>query len=362
MSEQQAAPEAAPSLPSSVITGNSSLDARLAAASDVIVLEDDAPPAPVEPQADEQVEEATEAAASDDKPAERPKARGKGKPAEEPAEKPAEKPKARNYMRDLAAEWANARRAQTANAKRAAELEARAAEVEARSKEADEIAMYMQGHPTRAVERLAAKAGISPTEYLQRLQMAYINGEQPQAQPQRDTVAEELAQLRAELQAEKRARAEEQQRQIYEAQFAQVHKAETEQLVGLAQTYAEEFPALSHLSEPALQRQISDAVAWHLERGVEVGRFEVLQAANNVVRQTLDEYGLSGIVSARAASAPGANAQKSRTAQVTSRPRNGSGRYIPTNAAAAESTSGPRRTLTVEERLKEAEKVLWSKE
>lgn len=347
---------AAPSLPPSVATGNADMDARIAAASDLFMVEEDAPAAPVEePQDALEEPQAGDAEADGEKAVEAaPKAKGKGKP--EQREKP------RNMMRDLAAEWATARRAQAANQKRAQELEERAAMLEQRAKEADEIALYMQGHPVRAVERLAQKAGISPSEYLQRLQMAYINGEAEQPQTRAtDAVAQELAQLRAELQAEKRARAEQEQRAQYEAQFVQIHKQETETLTNLAATYADEFPALATLPPQALAKQVSDAVAWHLSNGVEVGRFEVLQAANNVVAQTLAEYGLDGTIGARAASAPAARADKRTANQATTRPRNGSGRYIPSNVAAAE-TGGPRRPLTVEERLKAAEKVLFSSE
>ena len=341
----------APALPSTVATGNESLDARIAAAAGVLVTEEDEAPST---EAEEPTVDAPEAEAAPEAD-EKPKAKAKDEP------KP-EKTKPRNMMRDLAAEWATARRAQQANAKKAQELEARAAELEAQTAQAREVAMLMQGHPSKAVERLAALAGISQGEFLQRLQMEAMNADaERQAKPQSDAVLQELARLREELHAEKRARAEAEHRQQYEAQLAQIHQAETQNLVGMAQTYTEEFPALANLPPKALERQISDAVAWHLAQGREASRFEVLQAVNTVVTEELERFGVNDMLSARAASAPAASrAGKSMATAAPSRPRNGAGRYIPSNAAAADS-GAPRRPMTVEERLREAEKVLWAK-
>jgi Skp family chaperone for outer membrane proteins len=340
-------------------TGSPSLDERLAAAAEAIGIEDDEalPPAPkVEPKAEEAPQDAEEA--TDDAEA---KADGKDEPKAKPKGKDNEKPKTRNQIRDLAAEWATARRAQQANLKRAQELEERARQVEAEQATAREVAQLMGRDPIQAVERLAKLANMTPSQYLERLQHAYIHGDEPQRRAD-DPVTRELAEVRQELErmrAERQKAEVEAQQAAYQQQLAQVAQHETQLCSELASSYAEEFPDLAALSPEAMQRQVSDAVNWFLSNGYQVGRFEVLQAANNVVRKTLDEMGVAGRLTARAASAPAATAEKSRRAAP--QPRNGSnGRYIPTAAAAAES-SAPRR-MTVEERLREAEKLLWASE
>ena len=344
-------------------TGTPSLDERITAAANAIALEDDAPPkvaAPTqaeEPEAetDESAEVEAEAADDEEKEAEeKPKKRGKDK---------GDKGKPRNMVRDLAAEWATARRAQAANSKRAAELEEQARLVETEAATAREIAASMQSDPIKAVERLAALAGITPSQYLQRLQHAYIHGDEDQ--PQRsasDPVARELAEVRQELErmrAERQQAEAEAQQRAYQQQLVQVAQSETQICSELATNYADEFPELAALDPAVMQRQVGDAVEWFLSNGYQVGRFEVLQAANNVVRKTLDEMGLAGSLRSRVASAPATKVEKTRE---RAQPRNGStGRYIPSAAAAAEGRAAPR-PLTVEERLREAEKVLWSSE
>lgn len=341
-----------------IATGTPSIDERIAAAAEAIGIDEDPAPKPAPKAAPVEAEQADDAEADGEeaeaKPAddEKPKGKAKGKD---------DKPKPRNMVRDLAAEWATARRAQQANAKRAAELEEHARQVEQEAATAREVAAAMQSDPIKAVERLAALAGITPSQYLQRLQHAYINGEDEPQRRANDPVARELAEVRQELErmrAERQAAEAEAQQRAYQQQLAQVAQNETQICTELATSYADEFPELAALEPQALSRQVNDAVEWFLSNGYQVGRFEVLQAANNVVRKTLDEMGLAGSLKARAASAPAATAEKSRS---RAQPRNGSGRYIPTNAAAAD-MGGPRRALTVEERLREAEKVLWSSE
>jgi len=332
-------------------TGVASIDDRIAAAAEALgEVEGDAP---------------TEPAPESEKPQETP-AEGEGEQEQADAsESDEEKPKAakepkekqRNMVRDLAAEWATARRYQQQNAKRAAELEARSADLERQAQDAREIALLMQGHPIKAAERLAAIAGISTPEYLQRLQLAFINGEQEQPKQQETAIAKELAELRAELHAERNRRVQEEQARIYAEQVAQITQSETTTLVELAKQYSEHFPALQNLNDKALQTRIADAVQFYVGRGDEVGRFEVLQAVNNIVQDTLAEYGLADSIGSRVASAPAAKAEKRTANQAMSRPRNGSGRYIPTNAVAADA-GGARRAMTAEERLAAAAKVL----
>jgi hypothetical protein len=329
--------------PESILsTGNDSLDSRLAAAAAEIGDDDDEPlpelpkPAGKKPGKVEAKAEGEEEAAGEKKP--------------------------RNMMRDLASEWATARRAQRENTKRAQELEARAQQIEEQRREAEEIALYMQGHPIKAVERLAAKAGMRPSEYLQRLQMAYINGEEePKQAAPNDAIAQELAALRAELQAEKNRRVEEEQAAAYQQQLVAITQQETATLVDLAKTYSDNFPALAALSDEAMAYRVADAVQFFVSNGHEVGRFEVLQAVNNVVQKTLAEYGLADTLRSRAVSAPAAQADKSSNASRGVKPRNGSSRNIPTNAAAA-NHGGVARALSHEERLAEAAKVLFSGE
>jgi len=338
--------ETTPSAPVAA-TGSATIDDRIAAAAEALgELGGEAPtePAPVSEEPQEEAAEVEEQASEE-------------KPADADGEKAKKEAKPRNMVRDLAAEWATARRYQQANAKRAAELEARAQQLEQETAAAKEVALLMQGHPIRAVERLASIAGITPTEYLQRLQHAYINGEQEQPKQQDSAIAKELAELRAELHAERNRRVQEERQRIYAEQVAQITQSETTTLVELAKQYSEHFPALQGLNDKALQGRIADAVQFYVGRGDEVGRFEVLQAVNNIVQDTLDQYGLTDSLKARVATAPAANAEKRMANQATSRPRNGSGRYIPTNAVAADA-GGARRAMTPEERLAAAAKVL----
>lgn len=340
---------------------------RIAAAADALEKLNPSTPEPVEePEAAEA--EPDDAPADEPEPEAKPepsteKPRGrrqKGKEAAKPEAEPAEaESKPRNMMRDLAAEWANARRAQKENQKRAAELAERQAQLEAEAAQAREVAMLMQGHPIKAVEKLAAVAGIRPSEYLQRLQQAYINGEDERPSQQTDAVARELAQLRAELQAEKQARIAEQQQAQYQQQVEQVTTAETSTLVELAKHYADEFPALQRIPDGTLKARVADAVQFYLGQGHEVGRFEVLQALNNIVDADLQALGVAGTVETRASGAPAVTNGKSANGVGQPRTsRNGSHRQIPTNRDAAD--GGVRRSLTMEERLKEAEKVLWA--
>ena len=325
-----------------VATGTTSVDERIAAAAQAITQsEEDAAPA-TQPASDDAAEGEQEAAEA--KPAE-------GKPA-----KPA---KGKDMLRDVAADWAVARRMRTENTKRAAELDARTAQLDTESVSAREVASLMAGDPVRAVERLSQLAGISPTEYLQRLQLAYINGDAPAPKA---SASSEVAELRAELYAERNQRAAEEQQRQYQAQVVEVATSETATLVNLARSYAEQFPSLQVLSDAALQHRVADAVDFYLRRGDEVGRFEVLQAVDNIVSSTLDEYGIRGNLSGRGASSPAPNGgRRPGTNAAPTRPRNGTGRNIPTNAATAD--SGARnRPSTVEERLAEATKVLWSNE
>lgn len=326
-------------LPSVMSTGHDDLDARLAAAAAQIG-DDDDEPLPELPKP------------AGKKPAAKVEAKVDG--AEDGVEK-----KPRNMMRDLSAEWATARRAQRENAKRAQELEARAQQIEEQRKEAEEISLYMQGHPIKAVERLAAKAGMRPSEYLQKLQMAYLNGEEDKPTAQQDSVAQELAALRAELYAEKQRRVEEEQAAHYQQQVETITRQETETLVHLAKNYGDNFPALALLDDNALKARVADAVQFFVSQGHEVGRFEVLQAVDNVVKTTLADYGLFDNLRLRAGSAPAAQAEKTSNATRGVKPRNGSSRHIPTNAAAA-NYGGVARALSHEERLAEAAKVLFS--
>ena len=353
LQETQAEPPAtndAPEAPAEVepgdktlSTGDESLDGRLAAAADLFDgdEEEDEEPLPELP-----------------KPAgKKPKVEAKAEGEEAEGEK-----KPRNMMRDLASEWATARRAQRENAKRAQELEARQAAIEERAREAEAVVAAMQSSPIRAVEALAAKAGMRPSEYLQRLQMAYINGELEQEQPKaNDSVAQEIAALRAELYAEKNRRAQEEQAAAYQQQLQQITVSETTTLVDLARNYADAFPVLAQLNDKALANEIADAVRYFVKEGIEVGRLEVLHAVNNIARDNLAKYGFDGSLTPRAGSAPAASAEKSGNASRGVRPRNGTSRNIPTNAAAA-NHGGLSRALSQEERLAEAAKVLFSGE
>lgn len=329
-------------------TGSESVDDRIAAAA--MALGDDDQVAPTEPApASGESEEAPKEDNEDASPQADAKKPGK-----------AEQAKPRNMLRDVATEWATARRMQQANTKRAQELEARQQQIEQEAATAREVATLMRHNPIAAAERVAQLAGISPHEYLQRLQLAYINGEDSQKPQQDAAIANEVAQLRAELYAERNRREQEEQARYYQQQVAEVTTTETQNLVSLAKTYADQFPALQHLSDDALTRRVNDAVQFYVSRGDEVGRFEVLSAVNNIVNDTLAEYGLTDSLRQRVASAPAPNGGKRQgTNAAPTRQRNGSGRYIPTNAAAAEG-GAPRRAMTVEERLAEATKVLWS--
>jgi len=339
--------EVTPVVEQIVGTGSESVDDRIAAAA--MALGDDEQVAPTEPtpsseDAKEEQSEPKEGQSQD-----------KAKAADD-----ADQKKPRNMLRDVAAEWATARRMQQANTKRAQELEARQQQIEQEAATAREVAALMRANPIAAAERVAQLAGISPHEYLQRLQLAYINGEDPQKPQQDAAIANEVAQLRAELYAERNRREQEEQARAYHQQVEQVTATETQNLVGLAKAYADQFPALQHLSDDALTRRVADAVQFYVQRGDEVGRFEVLNAVNNIVNDTLAEYGLTDSLRQRVATAPAPNGGKRQgTNAVPTRQRNGSGRYIPTNAAAAEG-GAPRRAMTVEERLAEATKVLWS--
>jgi len=339
--------EVTPVVEQIVGTGSESVDDRIAAAA--MALGDDEQVAPTEPapsseDAKEEQSEPKEGQSQD-----------KAKAADD-----ADQKKPRNMLRDVAAEWATARRMQQQNAKRAQELEARQQQVEQDAATAREVAALMRANPIAAAERVAQLAGISPHEYLQRLQLAYINGEDPQKPQQDAAIANEVAQLRAELYAERNRREQEEQARAYHQQVEQVTATETQNLVGLAKAYADQFPALQHLSDDALTRRVADAVQFYVQRGDEVGRFEVLSAVNNIVNDTLAEYGLTDSLKQRVASAPAPNGGKRQGINAApTRQRNGSGRYIPTNAAAAEG-GAPRRAMTVEERLAEATKVLWS--
>lgn len=363
MTDSNEAPVEA-SVPTSAPNPANATQDRIAAAAEAMAKLD--PPAPEPEEAEEapsEPEEAPvdEAEAKPEPTAEKPRGRRqKGKEPAKPEGEAAEaEAKPRNMMRDLAAEWANARRAQKENQKRAAELAERQAQLEAEAAQAREVAMLMQGHPIKAVEKLAAVAGIRPSEYLQRLQQAYINGEDERPSQQTDAVARELAQLRAELQAEKQARIAEQQQAQYQQQVEQVTTAETSTLVELAKHYADEFPALQRIPDGTLKARVADAVQFYLGQGHEVGRFEVLQALNNIVDADLQALGIGGTVESRASGAPAASSGKSTNGVGQPKAsRNGSHRQIPTNRDAAD--GGVRRSLTMEERLKEAEKVLWA--
>ena len=318
-----------------------------------------------EPESTDDAEPESEPAEAEASEAPKPtKAEGKksakAKSEGDAEQKGDESSKPRNMMRDLASEWANARRAQKENQKRAHELAERQSQLEAEAAQAREVAMLMQGHPIKAVEKLAAIAGIRPSEYLARLQQAYIEGDEPASRQggQADAVARELAQLRAELQAEKQARAEQEQRAQYQQQFEQVKTSETSTLVELAKHYSSEFPALGRIPESTLQSRVADAVDFYLQQGHEVGRFEVLQALNNIIDGDLQALGLGDTVEARASASPAATGGKPSNGDGQPRTsRNGSSRHIPTNRDAAGS-GGARRAMTMEERLREAEKVL----
>ena len=340
--------EVTPVVEQIVGTGSESVDDRIAAAA--MALGDDEQVAPTEP-----------APSSEDAKDEQPEPKEGQSQDKAKAADDAEQKKPRNMLRDVAAEWATARRMQQANTKRAQELEARQQQIEQEAATAREVATLMRHNPIAAAERVAQLAGISPHEYLQRLQLAYINGDDSQQRPQQDAaIANEVAQLRAELYAERNRREQEEQARYYQQQVAEVTTTETQNLVGLAKAYADQFPALQHLSDDALTRRVNDAVQFYVSRGDEVGRFEVLSAVNNIVNDTLAEYGLADSLKQRVASAPAPNGGKRQgTNAAPTRQRNGSGRYIPTNAAAAEG-GAPRRAMTVEERLAEATKVLWS--
>lgn len=359
--EPTAAPNDAPKGPAP--NDPDALEARIAAAAKEIAKFDEPPKADndaaasVEPaDASEQEDEAKPAELKIDKP----KAKAKGKAAEEPKAAPDDAAKNRNMIRDIAAEWAVARKAKAENERRAAELAQKQGELDQQFQTAREVAMLMQGNPVKAAERLAQLAGMRPSEYLQRLQQAYISGEEPQSQ-QLDAVAQELASLRAELQREKQQRAEEEQARAYQQQLIQVHEAETKNLVGLAKSNAELFPALGRITDAALERRIGEAVEHFLRIGEHVGRYEVLQAVDKLVGEHLHELGLDDTMEQRVGATPATRVEKQASGSGNpAKTRNGTtSRQIPTNRDAA-NTSGSRRALTVEERLREAEKVLWN--
>lgn len=339
------------------------LEARITAAAKEIAkfdeppkddIDADAHAEPVDaPEPDEEVKQA-------EPKSDKSKGKAKGKAAEEPKAAPDDAAKNRNMIRDIAAEWAVARKAKAENDKRAAELAQKQGELEQQFQTAREVAMLMQGNPVKAAEKLAQLAGMRPSEYLQRLQQAYISGEEPQSQ-QLDAVAQELAQLRAELQREKQQRAEEEQSRAYQQQMVEVHKAETSNLVSLAKANAELFPSLNQINDEAMERRVAHAVAHFLKAGEHVGRYEVLQAVDTLVAEHLRELGIGDTVEARASAAPATRVEKPATGSGNpAKTRNGTAsRQIPTNRDAA-NTSGSRRALSVEERLREAEKVLWN--
>lgn len=328
--------------PQVVATGSSEADARVAAATAFLNDADEVAPTEPAPDSEDAAEGGVEAAEGDAKP----KAEG------------AKEAKSKSGLREAAGEWATARRMQSANAKRQQELDARHAALESETATAREVATLMQKDPIAAVERLAALAGIQPHEYLQRLQLAYIGGDEAR---QESAASREVAALRAELDAERSQRTQAEDTRHYQAQVAEITQTETTNLVQLAATYASEFPSLQRLSEAALGRRMADAVAFYVARGEEVGRYEVLQAVDRIVQTTLDDYEISDRVVARGASSPALlSGKRTGTPAASIRPRNGTpSRHIPTNAAAAES-GAQRRALTPEERLAEATKILWS--
>lgn len=327
--------------PQIIATGSPEADSRIAAATAALNEADEAAPTEPAPDSDDAAEGGVEAAEGDAKP----KAEG------------AKEAKSKSGLREAAGEWATARRMQAANAKRQQELDVRHAALEGETATAREVATLMAKDPIAAVEKLAALAGIQPHEYLQRLQLAYIGGDEAR---QESAASREVAELRAELHAERNARTEAAATQDYQQQVAEITTTETANLVELASAYSSEFPSLQRLSEAALGRRMADAVAFYVARGEEVGRYEVLQAVDRIVKSTLDDYEISDRVVARGASSPAPNGGKrTGTPAAPTRPRNGASRHIPTNAATAES-GAQRRALTPEERLAEATKILWS--
>ena len=340
MSEQIQA--TTPELPQVVATGSSDTDARIAAATALLNEADEVAPTDPAPDSGDAAEGEAEAAEGDAKP----KAEG------------TKDGKSKSGLREAAGEWATARRMQAANVKRQQELDVRHAALEGETATAREVAALMSKDPIAAVEKLAALAGIQPHEYLQRLQLAYIGGDEAR---QESAASREVAELRAELHAERNARTQAAATQDYQQQVAEITQTETTNLVQLAATYASEFPSLQRLSEAALGRRMADAVAFYVGRGEEVGRYEVLQAVDRIVKTTLDDYEISDRVGSRGASSPAlTSGKRSGTPAASTRPRNGTpSRHIPTNAATAES-GAQRRALTPEERLAEATKILWS--
>lgn len=342
MSEQVTPP--AVETPQVVATGSSEADARVAAATAFLNDADEVAPTDPAPDSGDAAEGEAEgdAEAKSDAAAKADGAKGN---------------KSKSGLREAAGEWATARRMQSANAKRAQELDARHATLESETATAREVATLMAKDPIAAVERLAALAGIQPHEYLQRLQLAYLGGDEAR---QESAASREVAELRAELHAERNQRTQAEDTRHYQQQVAEITQTETTNLVQLAATYASEFPSLQRLSEAALGRRMADAVAFYVARGEEVGRYEVLQAVDRIVKSTLDDYEISDRVVARGASAPAlSSGKRTGTPAAPTRPRNGASRHIPTNAAAAES-GAQRRALTPEERLAEATKILWS--
>lgn len=326
--------------PQVVATGSSEADARVAAATAFLNDADEVKSTEPAPESEDAAEGDAEAKAD--------AAKTEG----------AKDGKSKSGLREAAGEWATARRMQAANAKRQQELDVRHAALEGETATAREVATLMAKDPIAAVERLAALAGIQPHEYLQRLQLAYLGGDEAR---QESAASREVAELRAELHAERNQRTQAEDTRHYQQQVAEITQTETTNLVQLAATYASEFPSLQRLSEAALGRRMADAVAFYVARGEEVGRYEVLQAVDRIVKTTLDDYEISDRVVARGASAPAPNGGKRTGTPATPiRPRNGTpSRHIPTNAAAAES-GAQRRALTPDERLAEATKILWS--
>lgn len=337
-----AAPDAAPDAPAAAIEAAS--DAELLEAADAALRGTDA--ADDVPDADAATKPGAIGAKPDDAPSDDPP-KPDAKPDDEPIGDIERKTGSRAW------EHKQLRRKQQQQARAEADYDARVkalAEKEAAAAGDAELAKLMTLNPIKAAEELAKRGGLRGDEFLERLQRAYVKGDDG---GQAD-VRTDLAEIKAEIKALNEARAAAVAERKEAAQADALAKQKTSWVDGLAKQATNgggyTYLAAAMKADPEkTRRAMADAVETICREGWEVAPEDLLDELDKQEKASHDHY--SAMQAHLSGSVPGQGHPAGQPAKPASAQRT----VTPHDVA---NSGGAQRELTPEERLLEADKLL----
>lgn len=201
---------------------------------------------------------------------------------EQTEETPVQTPE--QVQEELDGRFAAMRRYERELKSRAKELDSQAAQLKAQLQEYEDLSGDFRTKPEQAWERLAAKAGLTPDEYLERVVERRVSGK-----PSEKELWEEIQLLKKELSDKEAKKAQEAEQYALQVQEQQEMRAVTHATQDWCQILQSEegaakFEHLSGLKPEAMEARVASAMMWAL-RNPTVPLEDIIRTIDKMVEE-----------------------------------------------------------------------------